>query len=163
MSFAAFAPWLALAAAALFIAAALGAALMRPFFPIGAFVLIVFCAAALAALLLSAPPVALMLAVLGALASVALFGAALLSARPARAIRLTRALPGAIAAALAGAAILWAAPEIAPAPQLDAEALIQSVDVLAALIAFAGAVGAFALLGFGQRGLFALRRTEADD
>ena len=113
---------------------------------------VVFVLAGLAALALGAPLAAIALAVLGVgVAPVFFLGAILLTGRAARA-RVGRAL--AAPAALGGIAgvIAWMARDVlGAAPPAASEG---AIAVWIGALALAAGVGAFALLGFGERGGF---------
>jgi hypothetical protein len=88
----------------------------------------------------------------GALAPAMMLAAVLLSARTAKALKNGPIWLSAIAALVAGAAILWAAPELAAAP--PAQPLASAAAPWIAAVIFAATLGVVALLGFGERGPF---------
>jgi hypothetical protein len=88
----------------------------------------------------------------GALAPAMMLAAVLLSARNAKALKNGPIWLSAIAALVAGAAILWAAPELAAAP--PAQPLASAAAPWIAAVIFAATLGVVALLGFGERGPF---------
>jgi hypothetical protein len=109
--------------------------------------------AAIALLALGAGEGALAMALFGAaLAPVLMLAGVLLSARTAKALKHGPIWFSAVAASAAGAAIVWAAPELAVAPAPPA--LSGAAAPWLAALVFVAVLGVVALLGFGERGPF---------
>ncbi|HRP10715.1 MAG TPA: hypothetical protein PLK37_06755 [Terricaulis sp.] len=137
--------------------AAIGAALIalsvRALFATCMALAAVSACAAVALMALGAGEGALALALFGAgLAPVLMLAGVLLSARAAKAMKHGPIWFSAVAAGAVGAAIVWAAPELARAPA--APALSGAAAPWLALLLFVAALGVVALLGFGERGPF---------
>ncbi len=88
----------------------------------------------------------------GALAPVMLLAGVLLSARAAKALPRKPIWFGIGAAALLGALLMWAAPELAAAPAPPAPQAV--IGPWIAAIVFVAGLGVAALIGFGERGPF---------
>lgn len=135
------------------IAAALLALSVRALFASAIAVGAISACAAAAMLALGAGEGALALALLGVgLAPVLMLGAILLSARASKAVNQGPIWFSAAGAVAAGAAVLWAAPELGAT---QAEPVLNGAagPWLAALV-FVAALAVLALLGFGERGPF---------